>query len=81
MNTHQAPPHQPAHSGLHCALGKSRRARHHLMAESRALSPPADGLPPQMQVDQICGRRAVVPHQVPHQHIQNVIVDLRHYIF
>jgi predicted enzyme related to lactoylglutathione lyase len=45
------------------------------MAEPRHFLTLAQRLAPEMQIDQVCRRRAVMAHQVAHQHIQDIIVE------
>jgi predicted enzyme related to lactoylglutathione lyase len=45
------------------------------MTEAHALPAPPDRLAPEVQVNQVGGRRAIVPDQIPHQNVQNVVVD------
>ena len=49
------------------------------MAQARALRAAADGLAPQVQVDEESRRRVIVTDEVAHQDIEDVVID-SHYI-
>lgn len=45
------------------------------MAQPNGFPAAADGLAPQMQVDEIGRRGTIMADQVPHQDIENVVID------
>ena len=76
MNAHQMPSQQAPHSGLDRAFGKPGCIGNPLMAEARRLDAAADGLSPQVQIDQVRRGCMIVAHQVAQQDVHDVVVNL-----
>jgi hypothetical protein len=80
MDANQVTAKQPPHSGLNSAFRKARGIGDGLVAQARALFLTAYRLMPQVQVHQEGRRRAIVAHQIAHQHFEDVVVNLNgHY--
>lgn len=81
MDADQLSSYQTPHSALNRALRQTCGAGHRLVAEPRGLHSAAQCLAPQVEIDQEGGRNAIVAHQVAHQDIHDVVVNLHDYIF
>lgn len=72
---------QTPHSALNRALRQACGAGDRLVAEPRGFHPAAQRLTPQVEIHQEGGRNAIVAHQVAHQDIHDVVINLHDYIF
>jgi hypothetical protein len=66
---------QATNAVLHCALRQARGIGHHLVTQAGAFDATAKGLAPEVEINQESGGRMIVPHQVAHEHVQNIVVD------
>jgi len=66
---------QEIERGLHGAFGKAGGFREHAQAGRHRFPSRARGLALEMEVNQIRGRLAIVPHDIAHQDIEHVIID------
>ena len=82
----QFPPAQELERGLHGALGKAGFLGEHAQAGRDWFPFSTRRLAVEMEVNEVCRRLAIVPHDVAHENIKHVIVDgngsakTRHYV-
>jgi len=66
---------QTLECGLDRALGQSGGFRQGPQTKVDWLPFVSDGLPVEIEINKISGRLLIVPYNVTHQHIENVVVD------
>lgn len=77
LNLNQLPPHQPPHRRLHRTLRNPNVFRQFPVTNLHLTTPPPR-LRRQPHIHQKTHRPTVMPYQIPHQHIENVIVQGNH---